>query len=121
MKQRFSVMKMNLTYRAGARDPLGLKNQICRIIMLIWIQKFSHFSMVFGSSRPVGSCCHYFYIRWKEYIIRTGRDIFVSLLIPEPLFLSWLLILIGVISTSCSSIGRESSNYLYFCGQTYYF
>ena len=28
MKQRFSVMKMTLTYRAGARDPLGLKNQI---------------------------------------------------------------------------------------------
>ena len=49
-------MKMNLTYRAGARDPLGLKIQICRIIMLIWIQKFSHFSMVFGSRRPVGSC-----------------------------------------------------------------
>ena len=49
-------MKMNLTYRAGARDPLGLKNQICRIIMLIWVQKFSHFSMVFRSSRPVGSC-----------------------------------------------------------------
>ena len=25
MKQRFSVMKMTLTYRAGARDPLSLK------------------------------------------------------------------------------------------------
>ena len=24
MKQRFSVMKMTLTYTAGARDPLGL-------------------------------------------------------------------------------------------------
>ena len=28
MKQRFSVMKKTLTYRADARDPLGLKNQI---------------------------------------------------------------------------------------------
>ena len=28
MKQRFSVMKMTLTYRASERDPLGLKNQI---------------------------------------------------------------------------------------------
>jgi len=25
MKQRFSVLKMTLTYRAGAKDPFGLK------------------------------------------------------------------------------------------------
>ena len=28
MKQRFCVMKMTLTFRAGSRDPLGLKNEI---------------------------------------------------------------------------------------------
>ena len=28
MKQRFSVMKMTLTYRASERDPLDLRNQM---------------------------------------------------------------------------------------------
>ena len=40
--------------------------------------------------------------------IATGRDNLVSSLIPEPLFLSRLLILIGVISTSCSSRSEEN-------------
>ena len=59
MKQRFSVMKMTLTYKAGARDPLSKKSN--RIIMFILIQKCSHLSIVFGSSRPVGSCLYDIY------------------------------------------------------------
>ena len=43
----------------------------------------------------------------KEHIA-TGRDNSVSSLIPEPLFLSRLLILIGIISTSCFSGSEEN-------------
>ena len=109
----------DLNLQSWCKRPLGSKKSN-RILMFILIQKCSHLSIVFGSSRPVGSCLieNLPYLFGFDFFFKSKCIFFLPCLLyfsfsPFAVYIRFLLFLLQYASGFPSSTSSFNSSFIY--------